>query len=966
MKIACLQFAPHVGDVDNNLDRADAVLNSVKEEVLDSLDLLVLPELALTGYNFKSLQHISPCLEHGGTGITSLWARTTALKHECAVIAGYPEKVDVSNKWPTSSKYYNSALMIDCDGEAVGNYRKSHLYFTDETWALEGRDGFFDADVPGVGTVAMGICTDINPYKLDAPWEAFEFGYHIMEVQANVVILTMAWQTHQATEKFNLEPKEPDLETLVYWVQRLEPLVCADKEDEVIVVFCNRAGTEGEVTYTGTSAVLGVKAGNVFVYGILGRGESGLLVVDTNQPPISRLTEQPSAEAENIDAVKEAAAPQVKEIAVDHEAHLPQPSSVKVEQPREALTLEMPNPEIKVTQPTPLSPRLPWLASDQTAQSPTNPRSPTRLQIPTSPTRLQIPTGPSRTVVEEFTLIDSALADNVVIESPNSSRSPSPADPLRRSKNSMPLTPWRFRDKQSPSPWHFNSGSHSAVFGGGACMTPITPFEVEDLWSRDATPIDTKPPNWYWKHEQKLGALNEESIQEEEEEEEEEEEKPSKISAPSTSRGASSPLKFTLSSKPPNSFPSFPSFSSATDLDDATPIDEEPPDWFWKHEPTLAVLDESLEDEEEEEEEALPAATAAAPPPQQDSGYISTPIDQQPPDWYWKHEPSLSALNEDEEEEEEEEPSYTTSSFQPHPFTTQSHTEEWQSLSSVLANLKIHPNSALNNVARSSNTTSDRPSSPKSRNASRQRPGLEQQRSQSPALPLNHTTKAGQYRPPSRLRHAISASEDFEMQIDDGMAEEEPVRGRAGGGRSRSRVDGLSGRGRQPVREGSIERSGSVGRSRLRYQPAEQDKHDQEDWDDEPRRPATHFTTAQAFHENKDGDKRWGSVMDWQAQEELELELELEENEAIPVATRGAVPSSSISVSTWGDSSSIPSPESPEYSSYNSMLSLSLPPTKDENGNSSITIKELPDSAASLLNEEWGRRREEAIRRGQV
>lgn len=46
MRIACLQFAPQVGDVDNNLNRADAILSRVDPE---ALDLLVLPELAFSG-----------------------------------------------------------------------------------------------------------------------------------------------------------------------------------------------------------------------------------------------------------------------------------------------------------------------------------------------------------------------------------------------------------------------------------------------------------------------------------------------------------------------------------------------------------------------------------------------------------------------------------------------------------------------------------------------------------------------------------------------------------------------------------------------------------------------------------------------------------------------------------------------------------------------------------------------------
>jgi protein N-terminal amidase len=55
MRIACLQFAPQVGDVNNNLNRADAVLSKADPEDLDDIDLLVLPELAFTGKFFFPL-----------------------------------------------------------------------------------------------------------------------------------------------------------------------------------------------------------------------------------------------------------------------------------------------------------------------------------------------------------------------------------------------------------------------------------------------------------------------------------------------------------------------------------------------------------------------------------------------------------------------------------------------------------------------------------------------------------------------------------------------------------------------------------------------------------------------------------------------------------------------------------------------------------------------------------------------
>ncbi len=46
MRIACLQFAPLVGDIETNINRADAILGKANPK---DLDLLVLPEMAFSG-----------------------------------------------------------------------------------------------------------------------------------------------------------------------------------------------------------------------------------------------------------------------------------------------------------------------------------------------------------------------------------------------------------------------------------------------------------------------------------------------------------------------------------------------------------------------------------------------------------------------------------------------------------------------------------------------------------------------------------------------------------------------------------------------------------------------------------------------------------------------------------------------------------------------------------------------------
>lgn len=56
-----------------------------------------------------------------------------------------------------------------------------------------------------------------SPYKFEAPWHAFEFAFHILSVEANLVIVTMAWVTREDGRHFSRMPEEPDMETLTYW-----------------------------------------------------------------------------------------------------------------------------------------------------------------------------------------------------------------------------------------------------------------------------------------------------------------------------------------------------------------------------------------------------------------------------------------------------------------------------------------------------------------------------------------------------------------------------------------------------------------------------------------------------------------------------------------------------------------------------------------------------------------------------
>lgn len=110
----------------------------------------------IPGYNFKSAQEISPFLEPAITGLSSAWAKNAALIYDCTVICGYPERAT------SGSECYNTAVVVDGEGDVIGNYRKRHLYYTDETWANEGPEAFFSQELERLGKAALGICMDLK------------------------------------------------------------------------------------------------------------------------------------------------------------------------------------------------------------------------------------------------------------------------------------------------------------------------------------------------------------------------------------------------------------------------------------------------------------------------------------------------------------------------------------------------------------------------------------------------------------------------------------------------------------------------------------------------------------------------------------------------------------------------------------------------------------------------------------
>lgn len=335
LTIAAVQLNSVIGQIEANIKKASKIVEFAFSKKNDSHpDLIVLPELAITGYNFRNKKQIEPYLEVKGKGRSYKFGRLLSEEYHCHTLIGYPEKLPLS-KPQNNYKIYNSAVLISPTGKVIHNYRKTFLYETDEQWGCEeSPKGFeaFDIEIRGrVFKTAIGICMDLNPYKFQAPFEKYEFTNFCYKNDVDLVLVPTAWLNTSWSENWTpddaskysslykknipfeinnnndhndiiLSPNEaseykrdvPDKKTARYWILRANPLYTNTHYGKpILFVVCNRSGVEEKMMYAGSSTIarfnggpshLDRETGQMFIdfdlFGALGQGTEGTLVRD--------------------------------------------------------------------------------------------------------------------------------------------------------------------------------------------------------------------------------------------------------------------------------------------------------------------------------------------------------------------------------------------------------------------------------------------------------------------------------------------------------------------------------------------------------------------------------------------------------------------------------------------------------------------------------------------------------------
>jgi predicted amidohydrolase len=149
VRVACAQIAPSVDDPRGN---RSLTRDAVREAVSAGARLVVLPELATSGYVFESADEARAAAEPADGPTLRAWAHEAA-RGDAVVVGGFCELGD-------DGLLYNSAAVVDAGG-VVAVYRKLHLWDREQLVFEPGREPA-PVVVTRAGRIGVGVCYDLN------------------------------------------------------------------------------------------------------------------------------------------------------------------------------------------------------------------------------------------------------------------------------------------------------------------------------------------------------------------------------------------------------------------------------------------------------------------------------------------------------------------------------------------------------------------------------------------------------------------------------------------------------------------------------------------------------------------------------------------------------------------------------------------------------------------------------------
>jgi len=145
IKAGFIQFEPKLGELDTNISRIEHLLSRA-----EAADLIVIPELANSGYNFESKEQAFQLAESVNKSPYLNFLENQARKFNIHIVSGFHE---IENKL-----LFNSSILVGPNG-IIGKYRKIHLFMNEFDFFEKGDLGLPVFDI-GFCKIGMLICFD--------------------------------------------------------------------------------------------------------------------------------------------------------------------------------------------------------------------------------------------------------------------------------------------------------------------------------------------------------------------------------------------------------------------------------------------------------------------------------------------------------------------------------------------------------------------------------------------------------------------------------------------------------------------------------------------------------------------------------------------------------------------------------------------------------------------------------------
>ena len=221
VRVACVQMEPVVGEKAMNLDKT---LRLIEQAADQGAELIVLPELASSGYVFESREEAFELAEEVPDGPTvKAWA-DAARRRGLYISAGIAEREGAS--------LYNSAAIVGPEGH-IGTFRKVHLWNEENLFFEPGNLGFPVFRTP-IGRLGAIICYD--------GW--FPESYRLLALQgADIICVSTNWVP--------IPGQDPTREAMAN-------ILCmgAAHTNSVFIAAADRVGTERGQPFIGQSLIV--------------------------------------------------------------------------------------------------------------------------------------------------------------------------------------------------------------------------------------------------------------------------------------------------------------------------------------------------------------------------------------------------------------------------------------------------------------------------------------------------------------------------------------------------------------------------------------------------------------------------------------------------------------------------------------------------------------------------------------